>query len=148
MLNSGTPIYFAFLSWHQSSSRLVTVFLGTLWCSVKKTEAPYLSDLELWIALQPMQGKQASSPGVWYVSWDFSSCGRNLGYILELQRAWPFETPLCSVKSGLLSSNDGHLTNLNSAWKNNIEASGGEVGDQASFSSFQKDLGIPINFQE
>ena len=62
----------------------MTVFLGTLWCSVKKTEAPYLSDLEFWIALQPMQGKQASSPGVGYVSWDFSSCGRNLGYILEL----------------------------------------------------------------
>ena len=24
----------------------------------------------------------------------------------------------------------------------------GDVGDQASLSSFQKDLGIPINFQE
>ena len=24
----------------------------------------------------------------------------------------------------------------------------GEVGDQASLSSFQKDLGIPMNFQE
>ena len=29
----------------------MTVFLGTLWCSVKKIEAPYLSDSELWIAL-------------------------------------------------------------------------------------------------
>ena len=26
---------------------------------------------------------------------------------------WPFETPLCSVNSGLLSSNDGKLRNLN-----------------------------------
>ena len=31
-----------------------------------------------------MQGNQASSPGEGYVSWDFSSCGRNVGYILEL----------------------------------------------------------------
>ena len=87
--------------------------LVTLWCSVKKIEAPYLPDLILWIALLPMQGKQVSYPSVGYVSWDFSSCGRNLGYILELQRGWPFETPLCSVKPGLLSSNDGHLRNLN-----------------------------------
>ena len=90
----------------------MTVFLGTLWCSVKKIEAPYLSDSELWIALHPMQGKQASSPVVLYVSWDFSSCGRSLGYNLELQRGWPFETPLCSVKSGLLCSYEGHLRNL------------------------------------
>ena len=65
------------------------------------------------IALHEMQGNQASSPGEGYVSWDFSSCGRNVGYILELQRGWPFETPLCSAKSGLLSSYDGHLRNLN-----------------------------------
>ena len=77
--------------------------LGTLLCSIKKTEAPYLSDLELWIALHPMQGNQASSPREGYVSSDFSRCGRNMGYILELQRGWPFETPLCSPKSGLLS---------------------------------------------
>ena len=50
------------------------------------------------IALHEMQGSQASSSSEGYVSWDFSSCGRNLGYILELQREWPFETPLCSAK--------------------------------------------------
>ena len=38
---------------------------------------------------------------------------RSVGYILELQRGWQFETPLCSAKSGLLSSYDGHLRNLN-----------------------------------
>ena len=65
------------------------------------------------IGLQEMQGNQASSPGKGYVSWDFSSCGGNLGYILELQRGWPFETSLCSAKSGLLSSYEGHLRNLN-----------------------------------
>ena len=56
------------------------------------------------IALHPMQGIRALTPAEGDVSWDFSSCSRNLGYILELQRGWPFETPLCSVKSGLLSS--------------------------------------------
>ena len=126
----------------------MTAFLGTLCCSIKKIEAPYLSDLELWIALHAMLGNQVSSPGEGYVSWDFLSCGRNLGYILELERGWPFETPLCSAKSGLLSSYDGHLRNLNYACKDNTDAFRGEVGDQASLSSFEKDLGIPINFQE
>ena len=35
------------------------------------------------------------------------------GLILEIERGWPFETPLFSSKSGLLSSYDGHLRNLN-----------------------------------
>ena len=62
-------------------------------------------DWEHGIALHPMQGIGAASPAEWDVSWDFSSCGRNLGYILELQQGWPIETPpLCSAKSGLLSS--------------------------------------------
>ena len=65
------------------------------------------------IALHEMQGNQASSPGEGEVSWDFSICGRNLGCILELQRGWPFETPLGSAKSGFLSSLDGHLRKLN-----------------------------------
>ena len=57
-------------------------------------------------------------------------------------------TPLCSAKSGLLSSYDGHVSNLNKAWQDNTDASVGEVGDQASHSSFHSDIGIPINFQE
>ena len=56
-----------------------------------------------------MQGNQASSPGDGYVTRDLSSCSTNMGYILELQRGWAFETPL---------------------------------------SSFHRDIGIPINFQE
>ena len=70
-------------------------------------------DWEHRIALHTMQGNRASSPVEGDVSWDASSCSRNLGYILELQRGWPFETPLCSAKSGLLSSYEGHLSNLN-----------------------------------
>ena len=88
---------------HQCSSRFVTVFLGTLWCSIKNIEAPYLFDWEYGIALHAMQGNRASLPCEGYVSYDFTSCGKNLGYIRELQRGWTFETPLCSAKSGLLS---------------------------------------------
>ena len=70
-------------------------------------------DWEYRIALHTMKGNRALSPGEGDVLWDFSSCGRNLGYILDLYRGWPFETPLCSVKSELMSSYDGHLRNLN-----------------------------------
>ena len=90
-------------------------------------------DWEHGIALQPMQGIRASSPAVVDVSWDLSSCGRNLGYILELEGGWPFETELCSVKSGLLSCLDGHLRNLNYFRQNNTDASIGEVGEKHPF---------------
>ena len=70
-------------------------------------------DLEYGIALHAMQGNRASFPSEGVVSYDFSSCGRNLFYIRELQRGWPFETPLCSAKSGHLPSYEGHLRNLN-----------------------------------
>ena len=65
------------------------------------------------IALHEMQGNRASFPSEGDVSYDFSSCGRNLGYILELQRGWPFEIPLCSAKTGILCSYEGHLRYLN-----------------------------------
>ena len=71
---------------HQCSARFVTVFLGTLGCSIKKIEAPYVLDREYGIALHAMQGNRASFPSEGDVSYDFSSCGRNLGYIRKLQR--------------------------------------------------------------
>ena len=55
-------------------------------------------DCEHGIALHPMQGIRALTPAELDVSWDFSSCSMNLGYILELQRGWPIETPLGSAK--------------------------------------------------
>ena len=82
----------------------MTVFLGTLWCSIKHIEAPYVFDWEHGIALHPVQGIRAFIAAEADVSLDFSSCSRNLGYILELQRGWLFETPLGSAKSGFLSS--------------------------------------------
>ena len=63
-------------------------------------------DFEYGIALHAVQGNGASSLGEGNVSWDFSNCGSNLGYILDLQRGWPFETPLCSANLGLLCSYD------------------------------------------
>ena len=78
----------------------MTVLLGTLWTSIKQIEAPYVFDGENAIALDTMQGNQASSRREGKVSWVFSSCGTNLGYILELERGCPFETLVCSLKSG------------------------------------------------
>ena len=70
-------------------------------------------DSENGIALHSMQGNRASFPSEGDVSYDFSSCGRKLGYIRELKRGWPFETPLCSANSGVLCSYEAHLRNLN-----------------------------------
>ena len=70
-------------------------------------------DWQYGIALHAMQGNQASFNSEEDVSYDCSSCGKNLGYIRELQRGWLFETPFCSAKSGHLGSYEGHLRNLN-----------------------------------
>ena len=147
-LNCGTSIYFAFLMWHKCSSHLVTVFLGILWSSLNEIEVPYVFDWEHGIPLQATQGKRASSCGEGDVPWIFSSCGRNLWYILELGWGWPFVTRVCSLKSGLLSSYDGHLRNLNLAWQDNTDASGCEAGGPASLISWHSYIGIPINFHE
>ena len=89
---------------HQSSSHFVTVFLGTLWCSIKKIEAPYMFLWEYGNALHAVHGNRASFPSEWDVSYDFSSCSKHLGYIRELQWGWTFETPLCSAMSRHLRS--------------------------------------------
>ena len=81
-----TPRYFIFLQWHQCSSRLLREFLGTLCSSIKQIKALYLFDWEQGIGLHAMQGNQASSLNERQVSWFFSSCGGNLGYVLELWR--------------------------------------------------------------
>ena len=50
--------------------------------------------------------------------------------------------------SGLLSSYDGHLRNLNYAWQDITDASGGEAGDRGSLSSWHSDIGMSTHFQE
>ena len=58
---------------HQYSSRFVTVFLGSLWCSIKKIEAAYMVDWEYGIALHAMQGNRTSFPSEGDVSYNLSS---------------------------------------------------------------------------
>ena len=69
-------------------------------------------------------------------------------YILELRQGWPFETWLCSAKSGLLPSYDGHVGKLNYAWQENTYASEGESGGKASLISWYSYIGIPIKIHE
>ena len=71
-----------------------------------------------------------------------------MGYVLELREGQPLETFVCSATSGLLSSYDGHLRNLNYAWQDNMDAFGGEAGDRGSLSIWNSDIGIPIHFQK
>ena len=87
--------------------------MGTLWSSIKQIKAAYVFVWEHGIALHAVQGNQPWSLAEREVSWFFPSCGGNLGYILDLWRGWPFKTRVCSVTSGLLSSSDGYLQNLN-----------------------------------
>ena len=93
-VDMGYTELFCIPEFHQCSFLFVTVFLGTLWCSIKKIEAPYVFDWEYGIALHAMQGNRASLPSEGDVSYDFSSCDRNLDYSRDLQRVWPFKTPL------------------------------------------------------
>ena len=70
------------------------------------------------------------------------------GVYSRVQWGWPFETRVCSAKSGLLSSYDGHHGKLNYAWQANTDASGGEPGGLVSLISWHRYIGIPINFHE
>ena len=55
---------------HECSSHFVTVFLGTLWCSIKKIEAPYNFDREYGFAKHAVQWNRASFPTEGDVSYD------------------------------------------------------------------------------
>ena len=70
------------------------------------------------------------------------------GVYSQVTAGMAIQNSFCSAKSGLLSSSDGHLRNLNYVWQDNTDASGSELGDQASLSSFHSDIGIPINVQD
>ena len=100
------------------------MLLGTLLSLFKQIEAPYVFDWENAIALDTKLENRASFRGERKVSWVFSSCVRNLGYIFEFRRGCPFETGHCSVKSGNLSRYEGHLRKVNYSWQDNTDASG------------------------
>ena len=126
----------------------MTVFLEILFSSIREMEVPCIFDCKHGTTPHEMQGNRASSCGEAEVSWVFSSGGRHLVYILELRRRWPFETRVCSAKSGLLSRYDRHLGKLNYAWQENTDASGGEPVGQASLISSQSYINIPIIYHE
>ena len=71
-----------------------------------------------------------------------------MGYVLELWRGQPLKTFVSSSTSGLLSSYDVHLRNLNDAQQDSTDACGGEAGDRGSLSSWNSDIGIPIHFKK
>ena len=52
--------------------------------STGDSDIPSSCDMKHEPKFKPLQGNQASSPSEAYVSWDFPSCGGNLGYVLEL----------------------------------------------------------------
>ena len=70
------------------------------------------------------------------------------GIYCRVRRGWPFETWVCSAKSGLLSSYDGHLGKLNYAWQENTDPSAGEPVGKAFLISWHSYIGIPINFHK
>ena len=46
---------------------------------------------------------------------------------------WPFKTHVCSVTSGLLSTYEGYVRNLEEEWHSNMDASRGEARDKGTF---------------
>ena len=81
-------------------------------------------DWENAIALDTMQGNRGSFRREGNVSWVFSSCGRNLGYILELQWVLSIGNSSLFIEVRNLSRYEGQLRNVNKAWQENTEASG------------------------
>ena len=122
--------------------------MGFLWSAIKGIKAPFTFDVEHGIALHAVQGNLASSSGEGEVSWFFSSCGQNLGYILELRQGGPFQTRVFSAMSGLLPRCEGLLGILLESWHGNWDASPREAGDPGSLSTCHRDPGTPIHFQE
>ena len=78
----------------------------------------------------------------------FLELRRERGVYSRLTAGWPLETLLCSAKSGLLCSYEGHLRNLNKAWQDNKDASGGEVGTKGPFLVSKKILGFLSIFKK
>ena len=94
-----------------------------------------------------MKGNRASSLGEGE-SHGFYRVAREPGIYSRVTVGIAIENFPCSALSGLLSSYDGPLRNLNYAWQDNMDACGGEPGDRGSLSNWHSDIGIPNHFQE
>ena len=65
----------------------MTVFLGTLWGSIKEFK-PLVFDVEHENALEAMQGNRASSRFESGILWFYLNCSRKLMVPLEFQQGW------------------------------------------------------------
>ena len=75
----------------QGYSRLVTVFLGTLWSSIKEVKAPFVFDVEHGIGLHAMPVNRASPHSEGEVSWFFLSYdGDGPSKLVSVQRSQDF----------------------------------------------------------
>ena len=70
---------------------------------------------EIWIGLEALQGKRASSRIEAEILWFFSSCGRKIEVPLELPRGPQGTSRIASGKSSLLSSWKGNSGLLSSS---------------------------------
>ena len=100
--------------------------MGTLWTSIKQIKAPYVFDWEPGIVLHAMQRNRASSLTEGEVSRIFWSSSGTCG-IFSSYGGDGHSTRVCSATSGLLSSYDGYLKNLNQAWQDSTETSRSEA---------------------
>ena len=96
----------------QCSSRFVTVFLGTLWCSIKKIEAPYVFDGNTGLLCMQCRGIEPHFPARG-MSHTISRVAAGTGVYTGVTAGMAIRNSTLSVKSGLLCSYEGHLRNLN-----------------------------------
>ena len=144
----GTQSSLGLQEWHQVSSRLLTVFLGIFWSSLRKSSllSCFMWNTELlWRQCRGI-GPHLTVSGK--ISWFFSSCGGNLGFPLDLQWGCSLNTRVFSVTSGLLSSFHGHFVILLESWQVIRDTSRVEEGEPGSLTICPWDIGIPIYFQE
>ena len=115
---------------------------------MKEVNAPLLFDGEHGIALHAMQWHRASSRGEGGSLIVFLQLRPGTEVYSRVTAGRTFNTRVCSLKSGILSSCIGHFGTLLKVLQANRDASRGEAGDPGSISNCYRDIGIPINFQE
>ena len=110
------------------------------------------SSLHLWLGTRNSSARNAGESGLILrrggTHMSFLELRQAPGIYSRVRWEWPFETWVCSAKSGLLSSYDGHLRKLNYAWQENTDTSWGEPVGQAFLINWHSYIGIPINFHE
>ena len=89
--------------------------MGTLCSSIKQIKAPYLFDWEQGIALHAIQGNRGLMPERAASLMIFLELRREPGVCSRVMVGVAIKNFVCLLTSGLLSSYDVHLRNLNYA---------------------------------